>query len=136
MSLHREQWSLYGPQRGPRLGRRAGASGVTGRVGTKDLAAPQGATGLLLIPLPPKRGVFVFHVENTGTWENKTRLTRLTRSPRVEIHLASELLPSPLSSSPKQTSSLCLLSEKWTGQWKQLYGALSGPWCHGALLCS
>lgn len=67
MSLLREQWSLYGPQRGPRLGRRAGASGVTGRVGTKDLAAPQGAAGLLLIPLPPKWGVLIFHVENTGT---------------------------------------------------------------------
>lgn len=66
----------------------------------------------------PKAGCVRFpcgKYRNMGK-QNKTLLTRLTSSPRVEIHLASELLPSPLSSSPRQASSLCLLSsEKWAG---------------------
>lgn len=91
MSLGREQWSLCGP-RGPQgwAPEQVPLELHGGR--TKDLAAPLGAAGPLLISLPPKWGVFTFHVANTGTHEK----TKSAPSPSDEIHLASQPLPSCL----------------------------------------
>lgn len=111
MSLVREQWSLCGSR---------GAQGWAPEQVPLELHWGRQRTWLLpwellgwplLISLPPKWGVFIFHVENTGTSEK-------TRQSPLSLHLASERLPSflffPFLS--QTNTSLCRFAlKKWTG---------------------
>lgn len=77
----------------------------------KGLGCSPGSQWAPTDPPAPKAGRVHFPC---GKYRNmRKHKTQFTRSLKDEIHLASELLPSSFSS-PKQTRSLSLLSEKQT----------------------